>query len=114
VEHCAHFLILYYPHYSTSRTKHLSPWHATQHTHHHPQRARRCFELARAAYSAYDEEGFSALDRFLLETTVRAEEVHYLQPKSKFVELAPVPGHLVVTAHELKAVCLVIRGTEVR
>ena len=53
------------------------------------------------------------MDRFLSETSVRAEEVHYLQPTSKFVELAPVPGHLVVTAHEIKAVVLVIRGTEV-
>lgn len=75
-------------------------------------RARQCFELAHAAYSAYDED-LSALDRFLLETSVRAEEVHYLQPTSKFIELAPVPGHLVVTAHEIKAVVLVIRGTEV-
>jgi hypothetical protein len=75
-------------------------------------RARQCFELAHAAYSAYDED-LSALDRFLLETSVRAEEVHYLQPTSMFIELAPVPGHLVVTAHEIKAVVLVIRGTEV-
>mmetsp|Transcript_27622 Transcript_27622/g.52578 ORF Transcript_27622/g.52578 Transcript_27622/m.52578 type:complete len:716 (-) Transcript_27622:362-2509(-) len=76
--------------------------------------ARKCFELAKSAYSAHTEGGISALDRFLGETTVRAEDVHFIMDTSSFVKLAPVPGHLVVVSHEIKAVCVVIRGTEVR
>lgn len=39
--------------------------------------------------------------RFLGETTVRAEDVHFIMDTSSFVKLAPVPGHLVVVSHEV-------------
>jgi len=39
--------------------------------------------------------------RFLADSPVRHEDVHYLNDTSAFVELAPVPGHLVLVAHEV-------------
>jgi len=79
--------------------------------------AKECLKLATSMYSVHVADG---IERFLDETHIRAADVHFVQHTSTFADgcpsglVSPVPGHVIATSNELRAVVFLVRGTEVR